>query len=126
MFKDVFLWEWPDHLTTCRRNFGNWHICSTERICPRLCGMIFATSKITSVCAIGDVDDLLVDALAKSFSWKWLDHLQNFLWNLIDSQGTLLWRSLHDCHTSLGLLPGVVAAERRHLDDFFLRVRHGR
>ena len=25
-----------------------------------------------------------------------------------------------------GLLLGVVAAERRHLDDFFLRVRHGR
>ena len=45
-------------------------------------------------------------------------------------------RRAHSCGRALttatrhwlwsGLLPGVVAAERRHLDDFFLRVRHGR
>ena len=43
--------EWLDHLGS------------------RLCGMIFETSKITSVCAIRDVADVFVDALAKSFSF---------------------------------------------------------
>ena len=57
--------EWLDHLG----NLEDWHICSTERICSRLCGMIFETSKITSVCAIGDIADVFVDALAKSFSF---------------------------------------------------------
>ena len=63
------------------------------------------------------------------FSWKWLDYLQNCPWNLVDSQGTLLWEALTTVTRHWlwsGLLPGVVAAERRHLDDFFLRVRHGR
>ena len=64
VFKNVFLCG----VAGSPRNLEDWHICSTERICSRLCGMIFATSKITSVCAIGDVVDLLVDALAKSFS----------------------------------------------------------